>query len=226
MITIWILITFPLVFDLIFLGLNCCWSIWGLKGVNEVKVKLQQFFAHTCDSTKIYRFSLVRVADYFVVGPQADKSSAEVRLILGVRTCYTHEWRKTKKSIEPRKTRLETKKKFSGSYTEVNPEVSGHECRRGHYKDYKDLTLWHPGIINSHALDIIDFSNIARGVSQTSVFHDLVTECTTVVFKASPIRDWGMNFVLSMTIVTPFSRIFLMGSLPLSASVATPKSRI
>ena len=57
-ITISILITFPLVFDLIFLGLNCCWSVLGLKGVNEVKVKLQQFFAHTCNSTKMYRFSL------------------------------------------------------------------------------------------------------------------------------------------------------------------------
>ena len=59
-----------------------------------------------------------------------------------------------------------------------------------------------------------------------SLFHDLVTECTTGVFKASPIGDWGINSFLGMTIITPFSRIFLMGSLPLSASVTTPKSRI
>ena len=29
----------------------------------------------------------------------------------------------------------ETKKKFSGSYTEVNSEVQGYEWRRAHYKD-------------------------------------------------------------------------------------------
>ena len=45
------LITFPLVFDLILLGLNCC--------INEVKVKLRQFFPYSCDSTKIYRFFLL-----------------------------------------------------------------------------------------------------------------------------------------------------------------------
>ena len=37
-----------------------------------------------------------------------------------------------------------------------------------------------------------------------SLFHDLVTECTTGAFEASPIGDWGMNSFLGMTIITPF----------------------
>ena len=37
-----------------------------------------------------------------------------------------------------------------------------------------------------------------------SLFHDLVTECTTGVFEASPTGDWGMNSFLGMTISTPF----------------------
>ena len=37
-----------------------------------------------------------------------------------------------------------------------------------------------------------------------SLFHDLVTECTTGVFEASRIGDWGMNSFLGMTIITPF----------------------
>ena len=130
------------------------------------------------------------------------RSSAHSRL----RTCYTHEWRKTKKSIEPRKTMWETKK-FSGSYTEVNPEVRGYQWQRGHYKDYKDLTETRNRareVSGTYSLDIIDFSSIARGVSQMSLFHDLVTECTTGVFEASPIGDWGMNSFLGMTIITPF----------------------
>ena len=53
--------------------------------------------------TKVF---LLRVAGYFGVGPQAEKSSAEVRLILGVQTRYSHEWRKTKGGKQ---------KKFSGS---------------------------------------------------------------------------------------------------------------
>ena len=81
-------------------------------------------------------------------------------------------------------------KKFSGSYTEVNPEVRGYQWQRGHYKDYKDLTETRNRareVSGTYSLDIIDFSSIARGVSQMSLFHDLVTECTTGVFEASPI---------------------------------------
>ena len=98
-------------------------------------------------------------------------------------------------------------KKFSGSYTEVNPEVRGYQWQRGHYKDYKDLTETRNRareVSGTYSLDIIDFSSIARGVSQMSLFHDLVTECTTGVFEASPIGDWGMNSFLGMTIITPF----------------------
>ena len=98
-------------------------------------------------------------------------------------------------------------KKFSGSYTEVNPEVRGYQWQRGHYRDYKDLTETRNRareVSGTYSLDIIDFSSIARGVSQMSLFHDLVTECTTGVFEASPIGDWGMNSFLGMTIITPF----------------------
>ena len=59
-------------------------------------------------------------------------------LILGVKTCQTHGWRKTKKTKEPRdhetitkpKNELtEQRKNVTGSYTEVNPKMANdHRC--------------------------------------------------------------------------------------------------
>ena len=48
-------------------------------------------------------------------------------LNLGVRTCYTHGWRKQRKQRSKhnrtqKNKRCKTKKKFTGSYTEVNPK--------------------------------------------------------------------------------------------------------